>query len=250
MAVDPAVPDPERIATQADFGRELKALRERAGLTIRDLAKASGLPPSTVGDYSSGKHLPTDPVLLERTLRACGETHPERVAQWKAALVRAKRAPGRRTDTPQCPDEEQRREFITAVCDLARSTLVILTVRADFYDHAIRYPGLAAALQERQVALGPMTPGQVRRAITEPARVAKVDVEDGLVALLLADLPPDEAGALPLLSHAMLATWQNSRGGTLNVAHYLASGGIEDALTRTAEAAFASLTAGQRRGGP
>jgi hypothetical protein len=86
MPVDPAVPDPERIATQADFGHELKALREGAGMTIRDLAKAAGLPSSTVGDYSSGKHLPTDPGLLERTLRACGETDPERVAAWKAAL--------------------------------------------------------------------------------------------------------------------------------------------------------------------
>ena len=34
----------------------------------------------------------------------------------------------------------------------------------------------------------------------------------------------------------MLATWEHSRGSTLTVTDYLASGGIRDALTRTAEA--------------
>ena len=41
----------------------------------------------------------------------------------------------------------------------------------------------------------------------------------------------------------MLATWEHSRGGTLTVADYLASGGIRDALTRTAEPAYGSLAA-------
>ncbi|HWG01157.1 MAG TPA: helix-turn-helix domain-containing protein [Trebonia sp.] len=353
---DPETPDPERIATQADFGRELRALRERAERTIREVAKVSGVPHSTVGDYCSGRHLPMSADLLEKVLRACGVTDPVLAGRWKAALQRARRAPGRRTDIPyrglarferqdarwffgredvtdlivsraaeesplplvlvgpsgagkssllragllprlpgpaevfeptaapaddlsallaplpvgggrptlvvdqfeavftQCADETQRRDFIARVCDLARGSLVLLALRADFYDHVIRYPGLAAALQHRQVVLGPMTVGQVRRAITEPARVAKVHVEDGLVEVLLADLAPDppggqetgdghEAGALPLLSHAMLATWENSRGGTLTVADYRASGGIEDALTRTAEKSFGSLPA-------
>jgi hypothetical protein len=45
------VPDPDRIATQQDFGRELSALKTRAGLTVRKVARATGLPVSTVGDY-------------------------------------------------------------------------------------------------------------------------------------------------------------------------------------------------------
>ena len=59
-------------------------------------------------------------------------------------------------------------EFVAEVCDLAKSALVILALRADFYTHALRYPGLATALQSRHVVLGPMTAEQVRRAITEP----------------------------------------------------------------------------------
>ena len=60
----------------------------------------------------------------------------------------------------QCQDEAERREFVTDVCDLAKTVLVILALRADFYEHALRHPGLAAALQARQVVLGPMTPSR------------------------------------------------------------------------------------------
>ena len=93
----------------------------------------------------------------------------------------------------QCRDEAERGEFVSELCELARTSLVILALRADFYDHALRYPGLAAALQARHVVLGPMTAEQVRRAITEPARLARLDVEEGLVGLLLHDLAPPDA---------------------------------------------------------
>jgi WD40 repeat protein len=154
-----------------------------------------------------------------------------------------------------CDDEDERSGLVGALCELARTALVVLALRADFYGQAIRYPGLRQALQERHVVLGPMTAGQVRDAVVRPALLARADVDEGLVALLLADLGPAarrdhaayEAGALPLLSHAMLATWEHSRGGMLAVADYEASGGIRNALTQTAEQAYASLTDAQRR---
>ena len=154
-----------------------------------------------------------------------------------------------------CDDEDERNALVGALCELARSVLVVLALRADFYGRAIGYPGLRQALQERHVVLGPMTAGQVRDAVVRPALLARAEVDEGLVALLLADLGPagqgrpaaHEAGALPLLSHAMLATWEHSRGGTLAVADYQASGGIRNALTQTAEQAYESLTDGQRR---
>jgi hypothetical protein len=92
-----------------------------------------------------------------------------------------------------------------------------------------------------------MTVGQVRSAVVQPARLARADVDERLIRLLLADLVPaqrqgvrgsgvrgsadaayDQAaydqGALPLLSHAMLATWNRSKGGTLTVGGYLDAG--------------------------
>src|SRR5215475_15828754 len=99
MADDRAYPDPGRIATQADFGDELRALRERAALRIRDVARASGVPVSTTGDYFSGRHLPAAQQLV-RILEACGETDLTRIARWQDALNWVRRSPGRRTDTP------------------------------------------------------------------------------------------------------------------------------------------------------
>ncbi|UUN30587.1 helix-turn-helix domain-containing protein [Streptomyces sp. FIT100] len=49
------------------------------------------------------------------------------------------------------------------------------------------------------------------------------------------------SGALPLLSHALLATWQQREGATLTVAGYERTGGIRGAIARTAETVFARL---------
>src|SRR5215472_10637219 len=91
-------PDPDRIATPQEFGRELTLLRHRADLTVRQVAKAAGLPASTTGDYFSGRHLPApgQAESLVKILAACGETDPDRLGQWTAALGRARRPPGKR----------------------------------------------------------------------------------------------------------------------------------------------------------
>ena len=45
---------------------------------------------------------------------------------------------------------------------------VVLTVRADFYDHLLRHPTLPAAIQGQQVNLGPMTRAQLQQCIGAP----------------------------------------------------------------------------------
>jgi hypothetical protein len=53
-------------------------------------------------------------------------------------------------------------------------------------------------------------------------------------------------GGLPLLSTALLDTWQRRRGRTLTHAGYLAAGGVSGALSRLADSAYARLApAGQ-----
>ena len=90
--------DPGRITTQQEFGQQLTWARQRAGRTIRDVARAAAIPASTAGDYFAGRHLPpaTQPDLLPRILAACGETDPGRLAEWASALARVRRSPGRR----------------------------------------------------------------------------------------------------------------------------------------------------------
>lgn len=135
-----------------------------------------------------------------------------------------------------------------------RPVALVAGLRADFYAHAVRYETLVAALQERQVVVGPMSAEELRRAITEPARRVRAEVEEGLVELLLADLSPvgsttgdaHEAGALPLLSHALLSTWERGGQRAMTVAAYRASGGIAHAIARTAEEVYAGLDDEQR----
>ena len=104
-----------------------------------------------------------------------------------------------------CDDEERRRAFIDAL--LAFPGPVVIGVRADFYGQLGTHAGLARAVAEDQILLGPMTDDELRRAVTEPARLAGLRLEPGLVDLALGDVA-GEPGALPLLSHALRATWE------------------------------------------
>ncbi len=56
----------------------------------------------------------------------------------------------------------------------------------------------------------------------------------------------DDPGALPLLSHALLETWQRREGNTLTVDGYHDSGGINGAVAKSAEHLYARVGTGQR----
>ena len=375
MLDDPCAGDgvvhPDRISTRRDFARELSLVKERASLTVRDVARALGIPASTAGGYFAGRYLPVQPPgMLRKVLVACGVTDEADIQRWLAALARVRRAPGPRpADAPApyrglesfqpedagwffgrdeltellveqsrllselggllmvvgpsgsgkssllraglipalrggalgsgdwplimltpgarpvhelarhlssvprqpgvrliivvdqfeevfttCQNEGERVEFIEEVC--AAADFAVVGLRADFYDRALRYPALVRALDRHQVLVGPMNTEQVRSAITGPAGKAGLEIEDGLVEILLRDLglAPDGAGsspahvpgALPLLSYALLATWEHSHGGKLTVADYLDSGGINGAVADSADTVYHELTRQQQ----
>lgn len=147
-------------------------------------------------------------------------------------------------------DEKERHLFIAALCAAATgpdAALVIIGLRADFYAHALRHPQLVAALRERQITVGAMNDDELREVITQPALKAKMTVEDGLVELLLRDVCPRNglvahgAGVLPLLSHALYATWAQSNGHRLTTDDYREVGGVDGAVAASAEKIFADL---------
>ncbi|MEV4411971.1 tetratricopeptide repeat protein [Catellatospora sp. NPDC049609] len=116
MTSDPradAAADPRRIATKADFARELTLAKEQAGVTVREIAAAVRAPASTVGGYLSGKHLPAlrPADQFPRILAACGVTDEATVQAWWRALRRARRAvgdhssPGSFPEPPAPPDD-------------------------------------------------------------------------------------------------------------------------------------------------
>ncbi|MEV4473212.1 helix-turn-helix domain-containing protein [Nonomuraea sp. NPDC049504] len=151
-----------------------------------------------------------------------------------------------------CNDETERRAFLSAIDALAGAgALVVLGLRADFYGHCLSHPTLLTALREAQLPLGPMNVAELRTAITGPARQAGLTVEPALVELLLRDMGVPatidehdnvhEPGTLPLLSHALLTTWQHRTGDTLTVTGYRKTGGIAGAVAATAEQVYTAL---------
>ena len=373
------VADPGRVHSRQDFADELTLLRERAGLTVRDVAKVAQVPVATAGGYFSGRHTPAvkPPDVLRRILSACGVQDADTIGEWLDALRRVRRTPGRPAagapvpyrglacfqpedaewfygrqrltetlieqlasqcltgdfiaavgpsgsgkssllraglipalrsgalgqpgskswpialftpgarplhalasqlaaftgaDADQlatsllsrpdrcadllspdrgveadsagpagdrdgqeqgrvvlvvdqfeeiftaCRDEGERRSFIAALHAAAQchqegasepggsgpAALVVLGLRADFYAHALRYPEMVSAVQDHQVVVGPMTEPELRSVIVEPARKAKLEIEDGLVEVLLHDLAPagySPSAAAPARAH-------------------------------------------------
>ncbi|MGH3870501.1 MAG: hypothetical protein ACRDSR_03135 [Pseudonocardiaceae bacterium] len=157
-----------------------------------------------------------------------------------------------------CLDDQQRHTFIELLSQLASPAnpagLVVVGVRADFYATCANYPHLRTALQDNPLVVGPMSDTELRAAIHNPARDVGLDVEPGLIELLLRDLGDTTggttsyaAGRLPLLAHALRATWQQRHGHILTVDGYRTTGGIHRAVATTAEGVFTGLDAtGQR----
>ncbi|MEU5554056.1 tetratricopeptide repeat protein [Micromonospora sp. NPDC047793] len=84
--------DPLQIVTRRDFGRALTRIRHGARQSVRMLARAVDVPPSTLGGYFAGQHLPSlqPPDLLERILRQCGVDEPEALDAWHQAYWRVR----------------------------------------------------------------------------------------------------------------------------------------------------------------
>ncbi len=146
-----------------------------------------------------------------------------------------------------CRSETEQSAFVENLVNTAYhpggTALIVIVLRADFYAQCARFSGLRQVLSQHQEFIGSMTNDELRLAIEEPARVGHWEFESGLVDLLLHDIgavpgQSPEPGALPLLSHALLTTWQRRRGRILTLSGYTASGGVRGAIAETAEAVY------------
>ncbi|MEV0351200.1 WD40 repeat domain-containing protein [Nonomuraea sp. NPDC050680] len=154
-------------------------------------------------------------------------------------------------------DEQERQAFVGALHALAegpRGAGVIVGVRADYWDRCAAYPQLAEAIQDGQVIVEPMSESDLRLAITGPAAAVGLEIEPGLVEIILGELRLDqaagdgyEAGALPLLSQALRNTWERREHGRLTVRGYEESGRVRDSVRRTADEILDRLSAEDRK---
>jgi serine/threonine protein kinase/WD40 repeat protein len=142
-----------------------------------------------------------------------------------------------------CDDAELRRAYVDALLD--HDGPVVIGLRADCYGRLTAFPRLSHAVVSNQLLLGAMDADELRSAIVSPAERAGLRLEPGLADLLVADVA-GEPGSLPLLSHALRATWERREGRTLTLEGYRSSGGVESAIARSADRVTESVTAADR----
>jgi WD40 repeat protein/DNA-binding SARP family transcriptional activator len=143
-----------------------------------------------------------------------------------------------------CGDEGERAAFVAELLGLlepgSAPVRVILAVRADYLGWCAQYQELASRVADGAVLVGPMSDDEVRRAVEGPARYAGLEVEPDLLDAVVEDVR-GRPGGLPLLSTALLDTWERRRGRALTHAGYLTAGGVSGALARLADSAYARL---------
>ncbi|RDI63471.1 nSTAND1 domain-containing NTPase [Nocardia pseudobrasiliensis] len=135
-----------------------------------------------------------------------------------------------------------RAEFVDLLLPAVGGPIQILaTLRPEFLDQLGTDPALAR-IATRTHPLRPLRTDALREVIQEPARVAGLTIEDGLVEALLADT--DSGDALPLLAFTLQQlAYGLRRGDRLTRDRYDEIGGVRGALERQAETALAEARA-------
>lgn len=140
-----------------------------------------------------------------------------------------------------CEDEVRRRMFLdglfAAISEPDSPLRVVLTLRADFYDHPLRYHGFAELIRDYSITITPLSPDELENAITLPAEQAGVSFERGLVGEMIATIA-SQPGGLPLLQHALSQLFAQRVNNVMTKAAYESIGGIDGAVARTAESLY------------
>lgn len=137
-------------------------------------------------------------------------------------------------------DPAETRKFFDAVSRMRSRCTVVISIRADRLGELADQEGFAEIIQSHMLMLTALSGGGLRAVIEKPAEQAGLILEPGLVEVLVRDA---DGRALPLLSHALRQVWSRREGRVMTVDGYLASGAIEGAVAKTAEAVFAELSA-------
>lgn len=142
----------------------------------------------------------------------------------------------------QCHQEDERAAFLDnllAACDPTdeQPVSLLILLRADFYARLAQFDRLREMVSQQQEFIGAMSREELFEAIVKPAALGNWKIQQGLVDVMLDDIGA-EPGALPLLSHALLETWNRRRQRTMTLSGYSEAGGVRGAIARTAEAVF------------
>jgi len=137
----------------------------------------------------------------------------------------------------------ERGAFLDTVLGLLDDGVVaraVLVLRGDYVGRLAEHAAVAEHLVDSLVLVPPLREPELREVVQEPAWAAGLEVEPELVDIVVQEVL-GRSGALPLLSAALVGTWQRRRGDLLTLAGYLAAGGVTGAVARTAEGVYAAF---------
>ena len=152
----------------------------------------------------------------------------------------------------QTSAQEEREQFlellVTALSEPRGPVIVVLTLRADFYDRVLTSSVLCPLIEQHQCAVLPMNVQELRMVIEQPARLADVQLtfEGDLVGDLLFEMQ-GQAEALPLLEFTLDQLFQRRHGHQLTLEAYQEIGGVKGALVKQAESTYTSLPSEEHR---
>jgi len=145
--------------------------------------------------------------------------------------------------------EKERGRFIhnleVALDDPHGRVVVVIALRADFYDRPLEYAGFAGHLSAGVVNTVPLSPDELEAAAERPAAIAGVQLEPALLAHLLTDIA-GQSGGLPLFQFALTELFDRRSGELLTAEAYGEMGGVRGAITRRAEEIYESLSPGEQ----
>jgi DNA-binding SARP family transcriptional activator/WD40 repeat protein/energy-coupling factor transporter ATP-binding protein EcfA2 len=146
-------------------------------------------------------------------------------------------------------DPAERMAFLDALTRAALErdgpVTVVVAMRADFYGRCAEHRALATLVASHQILVAPMNAKEIRRAIERPAERVGLEIDEDLADALVSNTV-DRVGGLPLLSTALLELWSKRRGSVLRLDDLLRTGGVEGAVARLAEDAYARLDPDQQ----
>ncbi len=152
----------------------------------------------------------------------------------------------------QTSAQEEREQFlellVTALSEPRGPVIIVLTLRADFYERVLNSSTLGPLIERHQCAIFPMNIQELRMVIEQPAQLADVHLtfEGDLVGDLLFEMQ-GQIDALPLLEFTLDQLFQRRCGHQLTRAAYQEIGGVKGALVKQAESTYASLPSEEHR---
>ena len=142
-----------------------------------------------------------------------------------------------------CQDPGQRRAFVANLLHASQDGgpgRVVVALRSDFYPRFAQLRAFSARMAQNQHVVTALDDDQLGQVMTQPAALVGLSLEPGLVRRITDDVHA-QAGALPLLQHALRELWERRRGSLLTHDAYDEIGGVQGAVAHHADAALARL---------